>query len=142
MSTGLKPFLLTLAAMLAVLDALPVSAAKPPLCTAGRFAVAGAPLLGPGGEVVVLADETIAIGNLCAARKAKLARKKNGTSVQLTFKKGGCAGVDGKVKDVKISSPAGLKPVHDCIKRAVSLWRFPGGPDAYATSFTLVLQGG
>jgi YVTN family beta-propeller protein len=71
---------------------------KPPLCTAGRFAVAGAPLLGAGGEVVVLKDGTIAIGTLCAARKAKLTRTKDGTKVKVTFPRGGCSGVTGKVK--------------------------------------------
>ena len=43
-------------------------------------------------------DRQIAIGTLCAARKAKLKRTKKGTSVKVTFGKGGCSGVSGKVK--------------------------------------------
>ena len=96
MSTGSK--LLLLASLFAALDSPLAWAAKPELCTAGRFAVAGAPLLGPGGEVVVLENQSIAIGTLCAPRRAKLGRKKTGTSVKVTFPKGGCTGVNGKVK--------------------------------------------
>jgi YVTN family beta-propeller protein len=95
MSTGSK--LLLLASLFAVLDSPLAWAAKPELCTAGRFAVAGAPLLGPGGEVVILDNQSIAIGTLCAPRRAKLGRKKKGTSVKVTFPKGGCTGVNGKV---------------------------------------------
>ena len=80
-----------------------IAAPKPPLCTAGRFAVQGTPLLGPGGEVVVLANRTIAIGTLCAARPAKLRTTKKGTKVKVTFRKGGCSGVQGKGK-VKLSA--------------------------------------
>jgi YVTN family beta-propeller protein len=98
MSIASKLLLLTVTATFAVSGVPPASAApKPPLCTAGRFAVAGSPLLGPGGEVVVLENGTIAIGTLCAARPAKLARKKKGTGVKVVFPKGGCTGVNGKV---------------------------------------------
>lgn len=98
MSTGSKLLLLLVSAPFFAPEAPPAWAAKPPLCTAGRFAVAGAPLLGPGGEVVVLENETIALGTLCAAREAKLRRTKKGTKVKVVFRKGGCTGVDGKVK--------------------------------------------
>src|SRR3990172_6215954 len=73
-------------------------AANPPLCTSGRFAVDGAPLIGPGGEIVVLQDRTIAIGDLCAAKRAKLKRTKAGTKVRVKFAKDGCTGVTEKVK--------------------------------------------
>src|SRR4026207_688770 len=76
MSTGSK--LLLLASLFAVLDSPLAWAAQPELCTAGRFAVAGAPLLGPGGEVVILDNQSIAIGTLCAPRRAKLGRRKKG----------------------------------------------------------------
>jgi YVTN family beta-propeller protein len=100
MSIGSKlSLLLAVAAIFALSAASPTwAAAKPPLCTAQRFAVAGSPLLGPGGEVVVLANGTIAIGTLCAARQAVFMRKKKGTAVQVTFPPGGCTGVTGKVK--------------------------------------------
>src|SRR5262249_24533162 len=58
----------------------------------------GAPLLGPGGEVVVLDNRTVAIGTLCQARHAKLRRQKKGTAVVVVFPKGQCAGVDAKVR--------------------------------------------
>jgi YVTN family beta-propeller protein len=74
------------------------AAPKPPLCTAGRFAVSGSPLLGPGGELVVLENRTIAIGTLCAARPAKLRRTGRGTGVKVTFGNGACTGVAGKVR--------------------------------------------
>mgnify|MGYP003694318069 CR=1 FL=1 len=91
--------LLALGAMLSVLDAPPLWAApKPPLCTAGRFAVEGAPLIRPGGEVVVLANKTVAIGAVCAPRPAKLRRASRGTGVKVTFTNGACSGVAGKVK--------------------------------------------
>src|SRR5687767_8063988 len=69
-SPGSKVLLLMVVALAVAVP--PARAAKPPLCTAGRFAVDGPPLLGPGGEVVVLEDQTIAIGTLCAAQPAKL----------------------------------------------------------------------
>src|SRR5215813_7657508 len=64
MSIGSKLLLVTVAAAWAA-PAPPLAwAAKPPLCPGGRFAVAGSPLLGPGGEVVVLENGTFAIGTL------------------------------------------------------------------------------
>ena len=55
MSTVTKMMSFALGAALLALGAPPASAApKPPLCSAGRFAVQGDPLIGPGGEVVVL----------------------------------------------------------------------------------------
>ena len=54
MSIGKKLLMFALAATFVAAEAPTVQAAparKPPLCTAGRFAVSGAPLLGPGGEV-------------------------------------------------------------------------------------------
>jgi YVTN family beta-propeller protein len=96
-SIGWKVLPLLVAATLGARGAQ--AASKPPLCTdTRRFAVAGDPLLGPGGEVVVFENRQIAIGTLCAARKAKLKRTKKGTSVKVTFGKGGCSGVSGKVK--------------------------------------------
>ncbi|HEV7735159.1 MAG TPA: beta-propeller fold lactonase family protein [Candidatus Binatia bacterium] len=74
------------------------SAPKPPLCSAGRFAVAGDPLIGPGGEVVVLQDRKIAVGTLCGERRAKLRRRKKGTSVIAAFSKGSCDGVARKAR--------------------------------------------
>ena len=72
MSTRSRLLLLATAAALFAPGPRPaVAAPKPPLCTAGRFAVQGSPLLGPGGEVVVLENRTLAVGTLCAARKAK-----------------------------------------------------------------------
>ena len=86
MSIGSRLGVLLVAATFAVLDGPPAGATpKPPLCTAGRFAVAGSPLLGPGGEVIVLQNRTIAIGTRCAARTAKLERRKKGTAVKVTF---------------------------------------------------------
>ena len=99
MSIGSRLGVLLVAATFAVLDGPPAGAApKPPLCTAGRFAVAGSPLLGPGGEVIVLQNRTIAIGTRCAARTAKLERRKKGTAVKITFPPGGCTGVSGRVR--------------------------------------------
>ena len=72
--------------------------AKPPLCTSGRFVVEGSPLIGTGGEILVLANRTLAIGNVCAARRAKLKRTKAGTRVIVKYPKNGCSGVTGKVK--------------------------------------------
>ncbi len=99
MSIGSKLMLLMVAATCVTPHVPPASAQpKPPLCEAGRFAVAGSPLLGPGGELVVLENRTIAIGTLCAARRAKLRRTRRGTQVQVTFPRGGCSGVDGRVR--------------------------------------------
>ncbi|HJQ84518.1 MAG TPA: YncE family protein [Candidatus Binatia bacterium] len=89
---------LVIAAVCLAWSAAPAGAAKPPLCTDGRFAVVGGPLIGPGGEVIVLANRTVAIGSLCAAKKAKLKRTKLGTRLTVKFKKGGCTGVTGKVR--------------------------------------------
>ena len=74
------------------------AAPRPPLCTAGRFAVSGAPLLGPGGELVVLENRTLALGTLCPARHAKLRRQKKGTAVVIVYPKGECTGVNAKVR--------------------------------------------
>ena len=94
MSTRSKLLLLATAASLLASGPRPAAAApKPPLCTAGRFAVQGAPLLGPGGEVVVLENRTMAVGTLCAARKAKLHATRKGTRSEVVFRKGGCTGV-------------------------------------------------
>lgn len=99
MSTVSKLLSLALTVPFVVLSPLPGwSAPKPPLCSAGRFAVSGDPLLGPGGEVVVLKDKTLSIGSLCAERRAKLRRRKKGTSVITAFPKGGCDGVAGRVR--------------------------------------------
>src|SRR5262245_16998074 len=67
MSTGSKLLLFALAATFVAAGEVPTAKAapRPALCTAGRFAVAGAPLLGPGGEAVVLANRTVALGTLC-----------------------------------------------------------------------------
>src|SRR5262245_58822423 len=99
MSTGSKLLLFALAATFVAGGVTTAKAApRPPLCTAGRFAVSGAPLLGPGGEVVVLENRTVALGTLCPARHARLRRQKSGTAVVLVFPKGQCAGVSAKVR--------------------------------------------
>ena len=99
MSTGSKFLLFALAATFVAADLPTAKAApRPPLCTAGRFAVSGTPLLGPGGEIVVLENRNISIGSLCQARHAKLRRQKKGTAVVVVFPKGQCAGVNAKVK--------------------------------------------
>jgi YVTN family beta-propeller protein len=99
MTTTSKVLLLVVSAASAVLDASPtVAQPKPPLCGDQRYAVGGSPLLGAGGEVVVLQNRRIAIGTLCAARRAKLRRTRRGTAVAVTFPRGGCTGVNGKVR--------------------------------------------
>src|SRR5262245_3750571 len=99
MSTGSKLLLFALAATLVTAEAPTATAApRPPLCTAGRFAVSGSPLLGPGGEVVVLENRAVAIGTICRARHAKLRRQKKGTAIVVVFPKGQCAGVSAKVR--------------------------------------------
>ncbi len=99
MSTVIGMLSLALSAGLLALAAPPASAApKPPLCSAGRFAVEGDPLIGPGGEVVVLQNKRLSIGSLCAERRAKLRRRKKGTTVISAFPKGGCQGVTGRVR--------------------------------------------
>ena len=99
MSTGSKLLLFVLAAICSVRDTPSAWAQpKPPLCTTGRFVVDGDPLLGPGGEVIVLENRTIALGTLCAPKQAKLRRTKRGTTVRVNFANGGCTGVSGKVK--------------------------------------------
>jgi len=50
-------------------------------------------------------------------------------------------GSSGRVQNVDLDSSAGLKPVYPCIQKAVSRWNFPGGSEAYAASFTLLLSG-
>jgi len=99
MSTRSRLLLLATAAALFAPGPRPaVAAPKPPLCTAGRFAVQGSPLLGPGGEVVVLENRTLAVGTLCAARKAKLRATRKGTRGKVVFRMRGCTGVQGKVR--------------------------------------------
>ncbi len=99
MSTGSKLLLFALAATFMAAEVPGANAApRPPLCTAGRFAVSGAPLLGPGGEVVVLENRNVAIGTLCQARHARLRRQKKGTAVVVVFPKGQCTGVNAKVR--------------------------------------------
>ncbi len=99
MSTGSKLLLLALAATMVAAEAPTASAApRPPLCTAGRFAVSGDPLLGPGGEIVVLENRTLALGTLCPARRVRLRRQKKGTAVVIVFPKGKCSGVSAKVR--------------------------------------------
>jgi len=51
-------------------------------------------------------------------------------------------GMSGKVIGVTLESPDALKPIHGCIKSAVSRWRFPGGAEPYDTQFTLLMQSG
>jgi len=99
MSIGSKLLLFALAATFVAAEGPGAHAApRPPLCTAGRFAVSGAPLLGPGGELVVLENRTLALGTLCPARHAKLRRQKNGTAVVIVYPKGNCTGVNAKVR--------------------------------------------
>ena len=99
MSTGSKFLLFALAATFVAADLPTAKAApRPPLCTAGRFAVSGTPLLRPGGEIVVLENRDVSIGSLCRARHAKLRRQKTGTAVVVVFPKGQCAGVSAKVR--------------------------------------------
>src|SRR5262245_1849634 len=99
MSIGSKLLLFAMAATIVAAEAPTVHATpRPPLCTAGRFAVSGSPLLGPGGEIVVLENKTIAIGSLCPASRARLRRQKKGTAVVITFGKGMCSGVSAKVR--------------------------------------------
>src|SRR5262245_8149267 len=99
MSTGSKLLLFALAATFVAAGVPTAKAApRPPLCTAGRFAVSGTPLLGPGGEILVLENRNISIGSLCQARHAKLRRQKKGTAVVVVFPKGQCAGVNAKVR--------------------------------------------
>jgi YVTN family beta-propeller protein len=88
---------LTVGSMLLLCSGAAIGA-KPPLCTSGRFAVDAAPLIGPGGEILVLANRTFAIGDVCAAHRAKLKRTKAGTRVIVKYPKNGCTGVVGKVK--------------------------------------------
>src|SRR5262249_59369454 len=58
MSTSSKLLLFALAATFVTAEVPTAGAApRPPLCTAGRFAVSPAPLLGPGGDVVLLDDK-------------------------------------------------------------------------------------
>ncbi len=74
-------------------------AAKPPLCTAGRYALPSGSPLGAGGDVIVLnPDRTIAIGDVCDARRAKLRRTRAGTRLKVKFPPGGCAGIAGRVR--------------------------------------------
>src|SRR5262245_53967207 len=100
MSIGSKILMFALAATTFVTAEAPTvhAAPRPPLCTAGRFAVSGAPLLGPGGEVVVLENKTLAIGSLCPAKRARLRRQKKGTAVNVVFGRGKCSGVSAKVR--------------------------------------------
>jgi YVTN family beta-propeller protein len=99
MSTGSKLLLFALAATFVAADVPTTHAARrPPLCTAGRFAVSGAPLLGAGGEIVILGNRALTIGTLCPARHARLRRQKKGTAVVIAFPKGKCTGVNGKVR--------------------------------------------
>jgi YVTN family beta-propeller protein len=99
MSTGSKVLLFALAATFVAADVPTAKAApRPPLCTAGRFAVSGTPLIGPGGEIVVLENRNISIGSLCQPRHARLHRQKKGTAVVVVFSKGKCAGVNAKVR--------------------------------------------
>jgi predicted Zn finger-like uncharacterized protein len=51
-------------------------------------------------------------------------------------------GMSGKVIGVQLKSPDALKPIHGCVKAAVSRWRFPGGSEPYDTQFTLLMQSG
>ena len=107
MSIGKKLLMLALAAPFVVAEAPTVQAAparKPPLCTAGRFAVSGAPLLGPGGELLVLENKSLAIGTLCPTQRAKLKRLKRGTSLRITFPKGSCSGVSANVRIIALIS--------------------------------------
>jgi hypothetical protein len=101
MSIGSKVLLFALAATFVAAEGPGAHAApRPPLCTAGRFAVSGAPLLGPGGELVVLENRTLALGALCPARHAKLRRQKNGTAVVIVYRRGHRRQRQGQVKAV------------------------------------------
>src|SRR5262249_61511853 len=72
MSKGSKVLLFALAATFVAADVPTAKAApRPRLCTAGRFAVSGTPLIGPGGEIVVLENRNISIGSLCQPRHAR-----------------------------------------------------------------------
>jgi YVTN family beta-propeller protein len=75
-----------------------VDAAKPPLCTSGRYAVAEAQVRDAGIALIVLENKTIAIESSCAANRAKLKRTKAGTRVTVKFKKNACPGAAGKVR--------------------------------------------
>src|SRR5262249_59158701 len=54
--------------------------------------------LGPGGELLVLENRTIAIGTLCTAQRAKLARTRRGTAVKVVFRGADCPSINGKVR--------------------------------------------
>jgi hypothetical protein len=98
MRRHLELALLATSVLLVTLAAPPVDGAKPPLCPSGRFAVAGDPLIGPGGELVVLENKTVTIGTVCAANKAQVKRTKPGTRVKVKFKKNACQGITGRVR--------------------------------------------
>jgi hypothetical protein len=97
MSTGSKLLLFALATTFVAADVPTTDAARrPPLCTAGRFAVSGPALLGAGGEIVILANRALTIGTLCPARHARLRGQKKGTALVIAFPRGKCTGVNAK----------------------------------------------
>src|SRR5262245_45494565 len=98
MSTGPKLLLFLLTATFVAPETPTEAAPRPRLCTSGRFAVAGAPLLAPGGEVVVLENRALSIGTVCSARRARLRRRKRGTTVIVDFRKGDCPGIGRRVR--------------------------------------------
>jgi YVTN family beta-propeller protein len=98
--------LLALVGMWLFAGVVVAEAARPPLCTDGRFVVSGEPLLGPGGEIVVLADRNVAIGSVCSARRAMLKRQRAGTRVKVQYKAGRCTGVEKKVRLAALISDA------------------------------------
>ncbi len=99
-STGL-PWAMALATLLLAASA-DAKSHKPPLCTGGRFLIAGEALVAgdatPGHEPIVLGASRVAVGSVCPAAKAKLKATKAGTKLAVTWP--ACQGVHGHVKMV------------------------------------------
>ncbi len=79
---------------------LAAHAAKPPLCSGGRFLVTGPSILTGEAvhelEAVVLEGGQLSVGDACPAVRAKVKRTKHGTTVRAAWKQ--CTGLKGRAK--------------------------------------------
>jgi outer membrane biosynthesis protein TonB len=91
------------------------------------------------GEVqaVVKKRENLDAIKACYERALKRDDKLRAGRVDVTVS----VGSSGSVQSVSVQAPPGYSLLEPCIRTAVRRWAFPAGPEEYATTFPLILQG-
>ena len=102
-------------------------AAKPPLCSAGRFVGSGSVIVQGETLAIVLGSRKLSIGDACVPARARLMRTKLGTAVRAAWKT--CRGMTGRVRLKAFIDPT-------CTRIAGSLTTRPRQRTAFAATAT------